>query len=582
VTSNPMPDVKETSLWFGSAERPLFGRLTAPTSGTALGGVLISPPIGREARLARGALRKVAITLASSGYVSLRFDHYGTGDSFGSLDDEGFDQAWNEGIEQGVALLRSCGVQSVAAIGMRLGATILGLAASEHDLELSSVVLWDPCESGRTYLRELGALEALRRTELHVESGGSLETSEYVFTDEAATLLRSLSLSSAATYTIAKRILVVTREDRPVPQRLRQRLDSEGAEWITSSEQGQLLDGELPNSKRPEVAMALIETWLKVPSPSPSPYYEPAEALEAVVTQAPNVFAVKERCVELGPHGMFGVVSEPVGEVRGPLIVMVNGINEDHLGPSRLWVKLARQWGGYGLRTLRFDLNEFGESAWTPGREPRPYYVRSRLEDICEAIAAMNLSNDADTVFVGLCTGAQLGLEVALKLRSRGVCVFNPQVGARLIRSAYRIEGSPQVASTSIAKRMRAILARHQWMNQALLQAARMVMPSAYSLRLRAALVANGTEMLLLMSSEDLLPFPRVPIVRSFDRRRMVSSPHCRVTIVPGLDHNMLNAVGRARTAAIVEAFVLEKFAGVAPSTDVGRSSKEGQWGEAV
>jgi pimeloyl-ACP methyl ester carboxylesterase len=572
-----MPEVKETSLWFGSAARPLFGRLTAPTSGTAIGGVLMSPPIGREARLARGALRRFAITLAASGYVSLRFDHYGTGDSFGSLDDEQFDQAWSEGIEHGVALLRSCGVQSVAAIGMRLGATILGLAASEHDLELSSVVLWDPCESGRTYLRELGVLEALRRTELHVESGGSLETSEYVFTDEATTLLRSLSLSSAATYTIAKRILVVTREDRSVPQRLRERLDSEGAEWTTSSEQGQLLDGELPNSKQPEMTMALIETWLKVPSLSPSPYHEPAEALEAVVTQARNAFAVKERCVELGPHRMFGVVSEPVGEVRGPLIVMVSGINEDHLGPSRLWVELARQWGGYGLRTLRFDLNELGESAWTPGREPRPFYVQSRLEDICEAITAMNLANDADTVFVGLCSGAQLGLEVALKLHSRGVCVFNPQVGERLIRLAYRVEGSPQRASTSMAKRMRAILARHQWMNQALLLAARMVMPSAYSLRLRSALVANGAEILLLVSSDDLFPFPRVPIIRSFDQRRMVSSPHCRVEIVPGFDHCMLNAVGRARAVVILDAFLHEKFAGLPTSTDAGPPAKDEQ-----
>ena len=565
-----MQKVKETSLWFGSAQRPFFGRLTAPTSGLAVGGVLMSPPIGREARLARGALRRVAISLAESGYVSLRLDHYGTGDSFGSLDDEGFDLAWSDGIEHGVALLRSCGVQSVSAIGMRMGATILGLAASEHNLELSSVVLWDPCESGRSYLRELGALEALRRTELHVDSSGSLETSEYVFTDAAATLLRSLNLSSTATYTIAKRILVVAREDRPTPQRLRQRLDSEGAEWTTSSEQSQLLDVELPKSKQPVLTMALIEDWLKVPSPSPSPYHEPAPALEAIVKQAPNVFAVKERCVELGPHRMFGVISEPVGEVRGPLIVMVNGINEDHLGPSRLWVELARQWGGYGLRTLRFDLNELGESAWTPGQEPRPFYVQSRQEDILEAIAALNLANDADTVFIGLCSGAQLGLDVALKLRSRGVCVFNPQVGSTLIRRAYRIEGSSQGVMTKIAKRMRVVLAQHRWMNQALLQGARMVMPSAHSLRLRRALIANGAEILLLVSSDDLLPFPRVPIVRSFDRRRMVSTPHCRVEIVPGFDHCMLNAAGRARAVVILDAFVHEKFAGLPTSTDVG------------
>src|SRR5271154_3463003 len=97
----------EESLWFGTADRPLFGRLTTPVGDTSKGGVLLSPPIGRESRLARRALRTLAISLAIEGYVSLRFDHFGTGDSSGSLDGSDFPRAWVEGVEQGVALLRS-------------------------------------------------------------------------------------------------------------------------------------------------------------------------------------------------------------------------------------------------------------------------------------------------------------------------------------------------------------------------------------------------------------------------------------------------------------------------------------------
>ncbi len=544
----------------------------------AVGGVLISPPITREARFARFALRGLAISLAMSGYVSLRFDHYGTGDSAGSLDDEDFDQAWSRGIEQGVELLRSCGVQSVAAVGMRFGATILGVAASELDLQLSSAVLWDPCESGRTYLREMGALEALRRPDYQMDLNGSVETSEFVFRDETAERLRSLSLSSAATYTIAKRTLVVAREDRLVPQRLRTRLDSEGAEWATTSEQGALMEVERPSLEQPELTMALIETWLKETSPSPSPYREPAEVLDAIVTRAPNVSAVKERCVALGSQQLFGVVSEPVSDVRGPLIVMVNDwFNEDHLGPSRLWVELARQWASHGLRTLRFDLKDLGESPWMPGRPREPTYDERRLDDVCETIAALNLADDADTVLVGFCSGAPPALEVALRLRSRGVCVINPQVGVGMLRNVLRMEMSPRGFSQLIVKRLMMMIERYPRMSKAVSQAARILTPSAYSLRLRSALVANGTEMLLLASSEDLFPFPKVPIVRSFDQRRMVSSPHCRVEIVPGLDHFMLSAAGRGRAVAILEGFVLEKFAGVTASTDTKRAVEEEQ-----
>jgi pimeloyl-ACP methyl ester carboxylesterase len=566
-----MAEVKESSLWFGGPERPLFGRLAAPTSGMAAGGVLISPPIGREARLARRALRGLAISLATSGYVCLRFDHYGTGDSAGSLDDEDFDLAWKRGIEQGVELLRSWGVQSVSAVGMRLGATILGVAASEHDLQLSSAVLWDPCESGRTYAREMRALEALRRS----QNRGPLEISEFVFSDDTAVRLASLSLSNAATHTIAKRILVVAREDRAVPQRLRQRFDADGVEWAATSEQSELLEVELPLAVQPESTLSLIETWVKVGSPSWSPYVGPPDSLEAVVSREANVSAVKERFVPLGSRQMFGVLSEPVGEARGPLVVMVNGINEDHVGPSRLWVELARWWGGYGLRTLRFDFNELGESPWVTGEFSRPIHDTIRFEDICEAVTALNLASESDTVLVGLCTGAQLALEVALRLRARGVCVINPQVGARFVRNSYLIEKSSRGFLQSMAKRLKAPLDRHLWMTEAALQAARMLAPSAYSLRMRSALAANGTEMLLLASSEDLMPFPWLPIVRTFDRRRVVSTPRCRVEIVPGLDHNMLNAVGRGRAAAILDKYVLEKFAGVAQSPETGRLVEE-------
>src|ERR1700722_1937295 len=153
--------VLEESLWFGEPGRQLFGRLTVPELDECLGGVLLAPPIGREIRPARRALRTLALEMAARGYVVLRFDHYGCGDSSGSMDDD-FADAWIEGVADGVRLLRSLSPGSISAVGMRMGAPIVVKATQQQDLGLSSFVMWDPCETGRSYVRETDALGVLQ------------------------------------------------------------------------------------------------------------------------------------------------------------------------------------------------------------------------------------------------------------------------------------------------------------------------------------------------------------------------------------------------------------------------------------
>lgn len=562
--SAPSEQVREESLWFGAADRPLFGRLTSPVASTSRGGVLLSPPIDREARLARRALRSLAIFLAMDGYVSLRFDHYGTGDSSGSMDDE-FDRSWVEGVDQGAVLLRSLGIDSLSAVGMRIGATILGAAASAYDLRLSSVVMWDPCESGRAYLRELSALGALRRDVATPEVGEPDKMSEYVHSDDAARRLSEFHLGAPALRPLAERVLIVVREDRVVSSKFRTRWSSEHVEWTTTTEQGTMLETWLPLSVQPASTIAQIRKWLTEPAPVVAPFRELPRVTDAVVTKASNAYPVRESFVELGPQKMFGVLSESTGEAQGPLIVMVNGINEDHVGPSRLWVELARRWSGAGLRCVRFDLGELGESPWSPNQLERAVYDKTRPVDICDAVRALMPVNPADSVLIGLCSGAQLAIEAALELKSRGVCAINPQVGTSIFRSADRLEKSDREFVRSITLRLETFLKRHLWVGKAVRQVSRLVVSSAYSPRVRSALVKNGSEILVIASPDDLSPFPRMPILGSIDRRRLVSSEHCRVEIVPGLDHDFLGALARDRAVTIVDEHVLEKFAGITP-----------------
>ena len=497
--------------------------------------------------------------------VSLRFDHFGTGDSSGSLDDDAFDQAWVEGVEQGVALLRSFGCTSVSAVGIRMGATILGKAAATYDLGLSSLVLWDPCETGRSYVREHVALGAIRRTSIPSESDEPTTMLEYVLSENAATQLHQFDLSAPSPKKVAERVLVVVREDRAVSEKFRARWDEENAQWATTSEQGPMLETELPSSELPEVTIERIKTWLTAPASTPAPLSWPPRSRDTVL-RTKGASPIRESVVELGVRKMFAIVCEPVGPALGPLIVMVNGINEDHVGPSRLWVELSRRWAESGLRSVRFDLEELGESPWLPGQSQRPVLDKARSQDIGDAVRALNPSDPTDSVFVGLCSGAQLAMVVARKIKNRGVCAINPQVAAGMLRSAERLKKSDQESVRSFVRGVQALFRRYPWIEEAIDQLSLLAL---YPPKVSQALIEKQSEMFFLLSPEDLSRFSQLPVLGAALRRRLVSSKHHRVQIVPGLDHNFLSTLGRDRAVALLDRHVIETFVGAAGGAEV-------------
>jgi len=557
---------REKSLWFGAANRPLFGRLTMPLGETAKGAVLLSPPIGRESRLARRAFRTLAIYLAEDGYVSLRYDHFGTGDSSGSMDDMGFEHAWTEGVDQGVGFLRSLGIGSVSAVGMRMGATIVGTAASTFDLGLGSLAMWDPCESGHTYVRELVALGALGPDVIQMETDEPTKMLEYALSDDAEKRFDQFTLLEPTTEPIAERILVVTRDDRPISSKFRSRWESEHAEWATTSEQGALLEPQLPLSVQPESTIATLRAWLTSPSSVPASFEERPSLDEIIVLREPGKYEVRERVMELGSSRMFGIVSEPVGGQRGPTIVMVNGVNEDHVGPARLWVELSRRWAGIGVRCARFDLSELGESPWLPGQPDRPVFDETRRSNIVGAVQSLESSDPSNTVLIGYCSGGQLALEVATDLMTRGVFVINPEVGAGNVRNIDRLKLSGRESTRSIVYRAEEYLNRHRRADKLIRGVLRFMLSATYPPKMPRELVTGNSDILLLLSPDDLSPMRHIPILGAVLRRRLVSVRNLHVEIVSGLDHSMLSTLGRRHVVDILNQFVVERYARVASS----------------
>jgi hypothetical protein len=573
MTSSPRETFREQSIWFGAPERQLFGRLTTPINEESRGGVLIAPPMGRESRLARRALRSLAISLATEGYVSLRFDHYGSGDSFGSVEDADLVEGLLEGIDRGTTFLRSLGIANISAVGMRMGASILGATAQKYELGLSSLAMWDPCESGRTYVRELEALGALRGEELTIQVGESTKMLEYPLSDRAVDNLKELNLSEVNPESVAARVLVIVRGDRPVSSRFRAQWISENVEWTTTDDQGPLLEAELSDSVQPTSTIARVADWLSVPESLLAPFVRPSDqARDAVMEVGPSRVLVRETVVELGSRSLFGIVTEPLVQPQGPLMVMVNGVNEDHIGPARLWVELSREWASLGLRSIRFDLHESGESPWIPGQPDRPLFDKTWRQDVADAVRALNPNSPWDSVLIGYCAGAQLALEVSKDIHSRGVCAINPGLGPGFFQGVARVRSSRRENVQAVVQPIERLFVRHRMAEKLIRRASRYVQSLTFPPKIATRLSRDGSDVLLLLSPVHLPRLQRIPILR----RRLLSSEHHRVEVVSGMDHSILSTLGRNRAVALLQQHVVNRYVGVSaqPYVDGGHAEE--------
>lgn len=159
-------------LYFGPADAPLFGAFHAPESAARSTGVLLCQPLGHEYIRAHRTFNQLAASLARAGFPVLRFDYFGTGDSSGA-DELASVARWTADVHTAIDELKdTASVETVAVLGLRLGASI-ALAAAQRRPDIARLVLWDPVIDGRVYLAEL---ERLQRQWLKDRPGSRLFT----------------------------------------------------------------------------------------------------------------------------------------------------------------------------------------------------------------------------------------------------------------------------------------------------------------------------------------------------------------------------------------------------------------------
>ncbi|HEX3597371.1 MAG TPA: alpha/beta fold hydrolase, partial [Polyangiaceae bacterium] len=227
---------------------------------------MICKPFGDEMLCSHRPLRYLAEGLAAAGFPTLRLDYDGTGDSSGDDTDPGRVPAWLDSIEAGVRELQSRGARRVALVGVRFGALLAAEYAKRNPVH--ALVLIAPPASGRAYVREMRAFQAMRApTGATAKIEGRPEGDESVgfqLTPATAAALEKLSIVGDAPP--APNVLILARDDLDGHERrLVDKLGKLGASVTLARPGGyaaMVMQGDPVKAEVPELMWKHLTGWL--------------------------------------------------------------------------------------------------------------------------------------------------------------------------------------------------------------------------------------------------------------------------------------------------------------------------------
>ena len=391
----------------------LFGWYHAPRTPRLDCVAVICAPFGPEYTRSHRTLRHLADRLAADGVAALRFDYEGTGDSAG--DENALDRigAWRRSVVAAAAEARRLsGCDRVCLIGVRLGATLAALEAEAVRADL--VVLWNPVVKGRAYARELQAM-ALTAGTAQAEGDDAIEAAGFRLPRETFEALKALDLARHS-IPAGARVLVVDRDDLAGDPSLDtwERIAAPGWNGMMADHQFTVV---------PDAALDMMREWVvRHAQPEPRGKRHPGGRESGTGPRSNPLGTFEEHPARFGAdEHLFGILAKPSTATTRPAILLLNAGSIHHVGPHRLYVRLARELARIGHPVLRFDFEGIGDSVLRgPGRENHPY-VAKPVEDIQAALECLRAQGCERFILVGLCSGAYHVFKAGLEIRDPGI-----------------------------------------------------------------------------------------------------------------------------------------------------------------
>ncbi len=434
--AQPWPQPPPKPFWFGTAERPLFGWYHAPVSRNPRACVVLCNAFGHEAMVAHRTYRRLALRLSAEGFGVLRFDYDGTGDSAGGDGDDARLQGWLDSIRLAVNEATALsGARQVVLFGTRLGALLAASYAERFPVD--SLVLLAPPRSGKAWLREMRALQALKNAGRAEGDGEPTDPgiAGFLMQQTTRTDISALELGKLQGRP-ARNAFVVARDDLPgneadVVKHLRAL--GVNAELDNTPGFAASMPEDPFKSVVPTQLFDAIVTWLDglytteaASFDRGQPVSSPPSTRPSLTTMTRPTYATQEQVVDIS--GNFGILTEPAvpSNQTGTAVLLLNIGANHHIGSNRMYVHMARIWATQGFHVLRMDFSGMGDSPAQAGKENDVYSSRSMAETR-SAIDYMLAQGATRVVLMGLCSGAYVAYHTAIAdPRVSGIVMINP------------------------------------------------------------------------------------------------------------------------------------------------------------
>ena len=144
----------------------LFAALHAPDRPTSRA-VVMCHPLGEEKLWSHRVFVSFARDLASVGFVVLRFDFRGEGDSDREFEGTDFESRISDACAAVEFVRRSQpAISEVTLMGLRLGASVAAAAAARVP-DIRQLLLWDPVVDGEAYMQSFLRLNLMYQMSVH-------------------------------------------------------------------------------------------------------------------------------------------------------------------------------------------------------------------------------------------------------------------------------------------------------------------------------------------------------------------------------------------------------------------------------
>jgi dienelactone hydrolase len=508
------------------------------------------PPLGYEYICAYRAYRLLATQLSDAGFVVLRFDYHGSGDATGDSHDPDRVGAYVRSVGHARAEVVRHTAAPVSAVAMRAGALLACAAAIDQPFD--RLVLWDPCTSGRAFIKEMQLLRMIgmgipdeKRTD------GSFESAGVDYSAETVAAMKMLDIAKLEGR-LATEILLAARANREPPTSVVAALErgSDQVDRLAAVGQERLIDVVSAHSAVPTETIQAITGWLAhhVGQGDRHPVAATDEDVRrAIVGRTDDGQAIVEEARLIGEFGLFVMTTAAEDGGRGPWVIGLNNSIDHHIGPNRLWVELGRDVARRGGRFARMDLSAIGDSGVRPDQDAENPYAGEHFDDVVIVASALAPGDPHDIVLTGMCSGAYLAVDVGAVFGVRAIYPINPEldfVPDDLLGQEVATRAAPP---------------EHRWAK--LLSGSSFggwlgskTPPLAWTivdrLGLRASparglhrLVERGVDTTLVYGDDAV--FDKLQRRARADLRKLERSPRFRLSIIVGMDHALMRTKER-------------------------------------